>query len=238
VIRFFVACVLCVSGCERAGSPQLVHHPKVGERFADTFEYTASIDGPDHKHHTLHSEGESTTEVLSVTGTYADRVRITILRDSHEGEGRGLPSMLGTFERAEHDGTVDVIRIDGAITPEQRERIIGAFHGTTATAAARDQFLERLFKVGDVIQLTPDEMVGLSFNTAKTMELTVEDVTATEVRFATKLVGGLPNVGTIRMHGPLRLFAGGGSELSQEGEILRGSEPIGTLQVARRSRPL
>jgi hypothetical protein len=229
-VRWLVLGVLLLVACEREGQPTLWRAPKVGDRGTGRFEYTAKIVGPDGATHVLTDTSEFTSELMELDGDFATKMRMTIAHQNHALDGVAKTGISGTFELTETPSKLEVVRVGGTLTEEERAFFTSGHHTTRATTDAKKRFLRQTFRPGQVLVLTPDEIVGLGFG-MKSVEVTVTEVSAKQVVFTIKSAGELSGLsGTLDATGTLRLFDGG-RELVQDGEILRDGKHIGTLHV-------
>lgn len=233
-MRWMLVVVLLV-GCERQVQPKLWHAAKVGERRSAMQQFNATIDGPDGRKHTIESSVETTLETVAVDAEYPTRLRTTFIRHEVKFDGVAKPSMQGTFEITDSGaGAIDVTRVGGTITPDERAFFTGSWHGSRSSFAAMKRFAQQSFKPGQKISMTPDEVAGLGLDMSS-VDLTVKDVTGQAVVFQIESIGALPGLdATLKGAGTLRIFEGG-RELAQDAELLRDSKPIGTLRITQRS---
>jgi hypothetical protein len=233
-VRWIALAVLLVVACEREGQPTLWRAPKVGDRSSGGFAYTAKIVGPDGATHTLTSQSEFTSEVLELDGDFTTRTRMTISRQNSTLDGVTKPGISGTFELTESAGGLEVTHVGGTLTDDERAFFTSGTRPTRATTDAKKRFLRQTFKPGQVLVLTPDEIVGTGFGMTS-VELKVTEVSAKQVAFEIKSAGELPGLsGTLDATGTLRLTEGG-RELVQDGDISRDGKHVGTLHVEQRS---
>lgn len=232
-MRWVVFCLLLVA-CEREGSPTLWRAPKVGDRSSGGFEYTAKIVGPDGVTHTLTNQSDFTSEVLALDGDFTTKMRMTISRQNSVLDGVAKPGISGTFELTETPGGLEVTKVGGTLTDDERAFFNSGSRPTRATTEAKKRFLRQSFKPGLVQSLTPDEIVGMGFG-MKSIELTVTEVSPKQVVFTVTSTGMLGELGgMLDAKGTLRLTEGG-RDLVQDGDISRDGKPVGTLHVEQRA---
>jgi len=229
--------VLLLVACEREGTVSLWRAPKVGYKGSGGFTYTAKIVGPDGVTHTLTNQSEFTSEVLALDGDFTTRMRMMISRNGSTLDGVAKPGISGTFDLTETPSGLEVVHVGGSLTDDERAFFNSGTRPTRATTEAKKRFLRQTFKPGQVLSLTPDEIVGMGFG-MKSIELTVTAVSAKQVEFTVSSAGMLGELGgALDAKGTLRL-TDGGRDLVQDGEILRDGKYVGTLHVEQRSHSL
>lgn len=236
-MRWLLVLVL-VAGCERQARPRLWHAPKVGERRSSLHQFSGTIDGPDGRPHTLERVVEATFETLAVDGEYPTRTRVAFVRDEGKLDGVPKSTMKGTFEVADSgEGDLDVTRVDGTISPEERAFFTDSWHGSRRSLAALKRFTQQTFKPGQRIRLTPDEIDGLGLKMLS-VDLTVKDFTAQAAVFQIDSVADFSELdATLKATGTLRIFEAG-QELTQDAELTHDGKHLGTLRIDLRSAPL
>jgi hypothetical protein len=231
-------CLVLVGACERQGQPDLWRAPKVGDRGSASFSFTANIEGPDGRTHTIANRNNFNSELLALDGEFPTKIRMTIALNEGGMDGAVKPGVSGAFEVTHTGDALDVIHVGGApLTPEERAYFKSANPPTRITTAASKRFLLQPFKVGQTLTLTHDEIIGLGFGMSS-VELTVTEVTPARVVFTMKSVAELSGLGsTMQSTGTLRLSSSG-RELAQDGEVLREGTHVGTVHVELHSRSL
>jgi hypothetical protein len=198
-------------------------------------EVTATISAPDGRSRTLETSTELASEILALGADDSSRTRVTVVRDERKLDGAAKPRLAGTFELTERmDGSVDVIRLDSPISQQERDLFSKAHHPSTIASAAARRFVLRNFKVGEVLDLTADEISGLNFR-LPSVRLTVTEVRPAAVVFEIVSEGQLADVGTLKAHGTMRLGEST-RELDQDGQIIRDGNPVGRAHIVQRSR--
>jgi hypothetical protein len=238
-VRWMILCLVLLGACEREGQPRLWRAPKVGDRGSAVFAFTANLEGPDGKAHTLTHRNEFTSSLLALDAEFPTKVRMTFVRNEAVFDGVAKPGISGSFEVTTTGDVVDVTRVDGrTLTPEERAFFTSTHRPSRTTTAAGKRFAQQSFKVGQVIVLTPDEIIGLGFGMSS-IELTVTEVTSTQVVFKIKSSGEMAGMSGSMMNsaGTLRMFEGG-RELAQDGEVFQDGKHMGTVHVELRSRAL
>jgi hypothetical protein len=206
----------------------------VGDRGTGTTHYTATLRGPDGRSVTLDNYSEYSSESLAVDGDYPTKIRMTFVRDERKVNGIAKPGLTGTYETTENaDGSLAIVRTDGPLSEDARKLIEDSHHQTRQAVAAAKNLMQRAFKEGEAFDLTPQEVAGLGFGMSQ-VRLTAREVTPSHVSFQMDNVAQLAGVGTLKATGTLRLTAAG-RDLHQDGEVVVGTNQIGTVQIVQHS---